>query len=194
MPKLKIYNKFLNMNLFTDAELAIIIKPLVTKKLRKKDIIVNEGEINRNFYYVNKGLFKAYMTNEQGDKFNIQFFKEDYWMTDINSYITGNGSLTTIECIEHAEIASYTYAEIEEIMNTNPKIENYFRNLLQNRLISMHKDRFNLISLNAEQRYIDFVNNDQSLAERISQKDIASYLGIFPESLSRIRRMLYIKD
>jgi CRP-like cAMP-binding protein len=194
MPKIKLYNKFLNLNLFTDQELAAIIKPLTTKKFRKRDVLVNEGEANRNFYYVNKGLFKAYMTNEQGDKFNIQFFKEDYWMCDMNSYLTGDGSLTTIECIEHGEVASYTYAEIEEIMKNNHRFETYFRNLLHFRLVSMHKDRYNLISLSAEQRYIDFINKDQSLAERISQKDIASFLGIFPESLSRIRRQLYKKD
>jgi CRP-like cAMP-binding protein len=194
MPKLKLYNKFLNLNLFTDEELADIIKPIKTKKLRKRDIMVTEGEINRSFYYVNTGLFKAYMTNEVGDKFNVQFYKEDYWMTDLECYLNGRASLTTIECIEHAEIAIYNYEDIEQLMQTNHKFENYFRGLLQQKLISMYKDRFNLISMSAEQRYIDFVNKDQILAERINQKDIASFLGIFPESLSRIRRQLYSKD
>jgi CRP-like cAMP-binding protein len=175
---------------FTEEERNEILQVVKIQKLRKRQLFIKAGEVVRKLAFVNKGLFKTYFTSGEGAEHIIQLSEEEYWLADMQSYIQGIGSLSSIECIEDAELYCIDFEDIEKLFVKIPRFETHFRMMLQNRILTLHKDRFNLISLSAEERYIDFLNAKPEIAQRISQKDIASYLGIFPESLSRIRRHL----
>jgi CRP-like cAMP-binding protein len=173
---------------FTEAELGMILNCVKMKRLTKRMLFCKSGDVCRQLGFVNKGLLKTYFTDHEETKHNIQLSPEDFWICDMTSYVTGKASITSVEVLEDAEILYFEYEDMEELYKKIPKFETHFRMMLQNRMVTLYKDRFNLISLSAEQRYLDFLNSNPELVQRISQKDIASYLGIFPESLSRIRK------
>jgi CRP-like cAMP-binding protein len=175
---------------FSDYEISKITSLVKTKKYKKRELILTQGEPNRIFGYINNGLCKSYTTDNKQTVHIIQLLKEDYWLSDVFSHSTGKGSHTSVECIEDTLLHYFEYENLEQLYLLIPKFESYCRKMLLNRVVKMSEDRFDLLSLNAEERYTKFLNKHDDLTQRISQKDIASYLGIFPESLSRIRRQL----
>ncbi len=158
--------------------------------LRKRDIIVRQGNPFTDLCFINKGLLKGYTTDSTNTEQVVSFMREGYWMTDIYSFITGEGSLTTIEALEDCEMLCISRNDLEELYEQNQLIETHFRKLLEKRTARLIQERYILISMDAKERYIDFINNNPELVQRLLQKDIASHLGIFPESLSRIRKSL----
>jgi CRP-like cAMP-binding protein len=190
MPYSKLIKNFSKFYSFSETEMNMILQVVKIQKIKKRQYFIKAGEVVRKIAFVNKGLFKAYFTNSEGVEHIITISQEDYWLSDMQTYITGKGSLSSIECIEDAELYCFDYDEIEKLFVAIPRFESHFRKMLQNRLVNLYNDRYDLISLSAEERYISFLNTYPELSQRISQKDIASFLGIFPESLSRIRRHL----
>jgi CRP-like cAMP-binding protein len=177
-------------SVFTLEEKSKIINAARTLSLKKRDRFVLQGQFSNKFAYVTKGLFKHYITDGAQGQHILSFSKEDYWIADLHSCVKKMPSVSTIECLEDAELLVFDYDVLEQLFSEIPQLEGHFRKIMQNRLMSSQTDRFNQISLSAEQRYLVFTSNNQDLVQRISLKDIASYLGIFPESLSRIRRNL----
>lgn len=193
MPYSKLLKNLTKIYSFTQEQEEAIANCIIVRKFKKRDKFFEIGEVNRQIGFINKGLFKTYITDQEGIKHNISFACEDFWITDLNSYVTSQGSLSAIECVEDAELFCFHYDDMEELYKKIPKLESHFRIMSQNRMVALYKDRFNLISLSAEERYIKFLNEFPIFVQRISQKDIASYLGIFPETLSRIRRNIAIR-
>jgi CRP/FNR family transcriptional regulator, anaerobic regulatory protein len=188
MPYTRLIKNLSKFYTFTDDEMTSIIQLVKIQKIRKRQMFIKAGDVSRKLAFVNKGLFKSYFTNSEGVEHIIQLSQEDFWLVDMQSYITAKASLSSIECIDEAELYCFDFEDIENLFVKIPRFESHFRLMLQNRIISLHNDRYNLISLSAEERYISFLNQNPEMSQRISQKDIASFLGIFPESLSRIRR------
>jgi CRP-like cAMP-binding protein len=149
--------------------------------------------LNRKIAFVNKGVLKSFITNPNGSTHIVAIAKEDYWVSDMHSIFAAEASKTTIQAVENAELFVFDYQILENLFPQIPSLEKHFRKLQQKRMLGSLIDRYNLISLNAEERYKLFIETQAEFHSRLPQKDIASYLGIFPESLSRIRRMLMDK-
>ncbi len=175
---------------FEEVEMSKILSFARVRRIKRKTFIAEQGDVWRTLAYVKKGLFKAYIIDHEGTNHNIGFYKEDFWISDSHSYNLGQGCLTNIVALEDSEIICFDHQEMEFLFKQIPKFESHFRCMLERRVAALAKDRFNLISLNAEQRYKQFITENEDLSNRITQKEIASYLGIFPESLSRIRRQM----
>jgi CRP/FNR family transcriptional regulator, anaerobic regulatory protein len=190
MHLLEVVDNFAKGNIFTIEEKNRIISSAKVAKLKRKDRFVFQGEFTNKFAYVNKGLFKTFIVDGSGGQHVLSFSREDQWISDLHACVRKMPSVSTIECLQDAELLVFEYDELEKLFFEIPKLESHFRIIMQNRLMSSQSDRFNQISLSAEQRYLVFTANNQEIIDRISLKDIASYLGIFPESLSRIRRNL----
>ncbi|MFM2385574.1 MAG: hypothetical protein RL660_331 [Bacteroidota bacterium] len=183
-------DNFAKGSMFTPAERSKIIAAAKLMRLKKRERFVVQGEYNAKFAYVTKGLFKHYITDSAGGQHILSFSKEDYWIADLHACTRKLPSVSTIECLEDCELLVFEYDTLEALFTEIPQLESHFRKIMQARLMSSQIDRFNQISLSAEQRYLVFTANNQDLVQRISLKDIAAFLGIFPESLSRIRRNL----
>lgn len=160
------------------------------KKLRKKQYLLQEGAACQYLSFAEKGLLRLYSVDERGGEHMIQFAMEGWWIVDIYSFLTGEPSGYHIDAIEDSELLMISRHHFEEMMVTLPKMERYFRILFQNNIIAKERRLASSISYGAEERYAQFVQAHPHILQRLPQHLIASYLGITPETLSRIRRHL----
>ncbi len=190
MPLTNLINNISKYYQFNEEEMLAITSMVKTKKFKKKALIVTQGETVGIVAYVNNGLCKSYFTDHKSMQHNILLMQENEWICNGLIGNTGTISNHSIEALEETEIKYFEMNQLEILFHRIPKFESHFRNILQGKVGQLMQDRYQLISNNAEDRYKQFLQNYPDLVQRISQKDIASYLGIFPESLSRIRRQL----
>jgi CRP/FNR family transcriptional regulator len=145
-------------------------------------------------YFILEGSCYSYYINEKGDKKAIQFALENYWITDANSYFTDKPAVFDIETLEPTRAVMLNRQNLELLCDAFPLYDRFFRILIQNSLASLHYRIAKTNSENAEHRYVDFSQLYPQFVQRIPQYLIASYLGIAPQSLSRIRKELALKD
>ncbi len=163
------------------------------KKLRKKQYLLQEGDVCKNMAFVESGLLRSYNVDDKGLEHMIQFAWEGWWITDTYSFLSGDAAAYNIDAIEDSELLLLTLPLFEEMLVQVPKMERYFRMLFQKNIISKERRLINSITYSAEDKYLDLVESRPELIQRIPQNLIASYLGITPETLSRIRKNILHK-
>jgi CRP-like cAMP-binding protein len=133
---------------------------------------------------------RKYCVDEHGGDVNLQFAVEDWWISDLASFTEERPSTLNIQALEDTDVLLIRHAEKESLFKEVPAMERMFRLLVQRSLNAM-QDRFiSVLSKPAQQRYLDFVERYTALLQRIPQHHIASYLGMTPEFLSKVRRKL----
>lgn len=163
------------------------------KKLRKKQYLLQEGDVCKYTAFVNKGILRSYTIDEKGNERIIQFALEDWWITDIYSFLTAEPSTFNIDVLEDAEVLLITKAAQEEMVLQVPKMERFLRLLMQNSLIAMQRRLIGSLNYTAEDKYLQLLDSCPTIIQRVPQHLIASYLGITPETLSRIRRQMALR-
>ncbi len=171
----------------SENEFESFAKLLVRKKIKKKDKLIEEGKKNDKVYFIEKGLVYSYKIVDDGYTQVIQFAKENYWITDLCSFFNLSPSLFTIEAIEDCTLLYITRQQYDKICLQNRKIETYFRLTIQSAYAHTLQRLSDVYSEVAESKYNHFLTNNAQLVQRIPQYLVASYLGILPSSLSRIR-------
>jgi len=170
----------------TELEKQKYISLLAEIKVKKKDFLIQAGETTKYEYFITKGCLKVYTLDENGAPHISMFAIEDYWTGDMSSFITKEPSRYYIKATEHSELLGISRANYDLLFQEIPKFERFYRILYQRSLISYIR-RSNLgISLTAEERYIDFKKKYPQIVNRITQKDLAGYIGITPEFMSKI--------
>lgn len=166
------------------------ISLLQTKKLKRKEFLLKAGDTCRTENFITKGCLRTYTIDKEGFEHIVMFGTEDWWVGDLFSFLTQSPATYFIDALEDTEILQISKANLEKLYEKVPKFERFFRLILQNAFIG-HQNRINQnLSFTAEQRYIDFQKKYPQLEQRISQKQVAAYLGITPVFLSMIRRKL----
>ncbi len=176
----------------TKEEEAYLISKLKIKKLRKKQYFLQEGDVCKHQGFVYKGCLRAFEVDAKGVEHVAQFSPEDWWIGDIYSFYTNEPSRLNIEALEDTELFIFDKDSLEDLYVKIPKMERYFRLLMQNALISLSQRVISSMSKSAAERYCEFIQRYPQIEQRVPNHQIASYLGIKPESLSRIRKQ-YIK-
>ena len=133
---------------------------------------------------------RSYSLNEKGIEHLVQFAMEGWWISDQYSVLTGEPSVYNIDALEDSEILLISNASFENMLEAVPKMEKYFRVLMQNSMIAMQRRLVASLSLTAEEKYTRMINAYPDIIQRVPQHMIASYLGITPETLSRIRKQM----
>ena len=183
-----LYKKINEKITLTEEEFEVC-KPLFTqRKLRKRQFILQEGDVSRYNIFVGKGLLRSYTIDDKGSEHILQFAFEGWWTADLYSFFTDEPSLFNIEALEDSELLMITRPSWESLLDKLPAIERYFRILIQNSLIATQRRLLGSLSETAEQKYLKFIKAYPESVQRIPQHMIASYLGITRETLSRLRR------
>jgi len=190
--KLKMYQLILNnfaMHITLDAAETEHVKlKLQYKTVKKNTALLNTGAICRNIYFVNKGCLRIFNTDTNGDEHNILFYPENWWAVDIASFSDQAPAFYTIAALEDTEVLYFSYNVLEQLYAEVPKLERFFRILIQNGFHLYQLRVTSNLSKSAEERYGLFQKQYPKLEQRIAQKHIASYLGITPVFLSIIRK------
>lgn len=158
------------------------------KELKKKDILVEENRPNDTLYFIEKGLLFLYKTLENGEVQVIQFAKENYWMSDLYSFFTASNALFGIQTLENCQVWAISKANFEAICLQYPKMETLFMLNFQTAYVNTLIRVSDIYSEDAQSKYTHFLKQFPDLVQRVPQYLIASYLGILPSSLSRIRK------
>lgn len=160
------------------------------KKIKKKKFLLQKGEICKFEGFVNKGLFQVYHIDKKGVKQVLHFAIEDWWITDIDSFTNQKPSGLFIEALEDSEILVISNADKEFAYENLPQVEKLFRIMTQKSHVALLRRMIDNLSKTADQRYIDFIEKYPELHRRLTNVQVAAYLGISHEFLSKIRRKI----
>ena len=174
----------------TDEEFEYCRSLFIPETLRKKQYLLQEGEVCRYQAFVEQGMLRSYTIDDKGVEHIMQFSPEGWWVADLSSYITGETSLFNIEALEDSQVLLLTKPSWDKLMTKIPKFEHYFRIIIQNHLIATQKRLMQSITETAEERYLNFLQMYPQCLQRVPQHMIASYLGVTKETLSRLRKHL----
>lgn len=162
-------------------------------KLENKMQFVKEGQISRNLYFVDSGATHTFIIDKKGETHTVQFGFEGYWVGDMYSFFSGNAAVFNLETLEPTILFAMKHVDFEKACQQIPKFEMFFRILVQKGYLSSLQRIAKSFSEDAEQRYLMLIKNHPDLPQRVPQYLVASYLGIKPQSLSRIRQNLIKK-
>ncbi len=184
---LKNISRFIDLNL---EEQNLYISLLRQRVIRKKDFILKPGEVVKDEYFIVKGCLKVYSIDDKGVEHISMFAIKDWWTGDIASFLTQQPSNYFIQALEETEVIKISRKNYDLLFKKIPKFERFYRILYQKSLANYIRRSDQNISLSAEDRYFNFVKKYPSLVNRVSQKDIASYIGVTPEFLSVLRKRI----
>lgn len=160
------------------------------QQIYKGDFLLRQGEKCKHSFFVESGLLKQYSIDEKGKEHIIQFAPEKWFISDRESVYFDNPSNYFIQAIEDTKVFVLDELFFQELSLSHPNFLDYNNRLLHNHIRHLQKRITQLLSATAEQRYLDFIQVYPDISLRVPQTMIASYLGITPESLSRVRKEL----
>ena len=159
-------------------------------RVRKRQYFIQPDYVCRYQSYVVKGCLRAFIVDNKGEDYTIQFAVEDWWIGDFGSFINQEPATMFVEAIEDSELIQIDYNSVQLLCREVPEFERFFRLITQRSYAFLQKRVISNISMTAEARYLDFVSRYPDIAARVPQYTLASYLGITTEFLSKIRRRL----
>ncbi|UTD14362.1 Crp/Fnr family transcriptional regulator [Tenacibaculum mesophilum] len=167
-----------------------IIKSFWTEKtLEKGAYLLRNGDVCRTDNFIINGTLKAFYINAATGTEEVLYFAiENWWATDIDSFQKQQPSIYNIQAIEKTNLLQIRYDSFQEMLKQAPKLERFFRIILENYLGSLQRRIIHNNVYDAEQRYFDFIKDYPKIADKVPQYLIASYLGVTPEFLSRVRK------
>lgn len=176
------------------SEMDLILSRINVRQLKKKTIILKAGEVCRYQGYIDKGCIRMFYTDEKGHEHVVYFGFEDWWMGDISSFVTGQPADYSIETLEDTIIFFFDRDDMDRLYENVPKLERSFRILVQGALIALQKRLVASMSSNAEIRYVQLLQKFPHIELRVAQHHLASYLGITPEALSRVKKTMIERE
>lgn len=184
-------NDYVNRcGIFSPEDMVVFNGLLKPKTIKKKQLLLREGEVCNFEAYIVSGCLRTFYIDENGSEVILQFSVEDWWVSDVGSFHDRTPSLLYIEAIEDSELLTLDPARKEELLNRLPQFERVFRLMIQRHLSAMEHRLIRTIAKTAEERYVEFIKQYPKIALRVPQHYIASYLGMTPEFLSKVRRRL----
>ena len=172
-----------------EAEEKAFLRILEVKVFKKKAFLLQEGKLCNKITFVNKGCVRLFY-NVEGAENTMQFFFGDSWYTDYASFLTGNPTIENMQALVETEVIQFTKNDLYSLYNTMPVFERIGRVFAENAFLSI--SQLNQMKTNEEPevRYINLLKRRPELIQQVPQHYIASYLGIKPETLSRIRKRI----
>jgi len=189
-PIIEYFKNYLPLN---KEESLLLDKRTTQRQIKRRQMILQENFVCKHYTFVVKGCFKMYSIDEKGSEHNISFAVENEWIADLGSFYSEKPSKLFIEAIEPSLILQIEKQDLLYLFVNVPKFDRNFRVIIEEKFIELQNRLLQNISSNANRRYFDFLEQYPQLALRLPNTQIASYLGITPEFLSKIRNETRIK-
>ncbi len=181
------FNKYARIS---ETDFALIEQYTSRRFVKKRKALLMEGDTSRYIYFVEKGALRSYAIDKDGTEHVLQLVVEGHWIGDLSSFVSQSPGNINIEAIEDSEVLLLPHHDLELLYEQIPQMERNFRQLYQRAYVALQQ-RYNATqSEHADERYRQLIKEHPHIAARIPLIYIASYLGITPESLSRIRKLL----
>lgn len=174
----------------TEEEITDLNQRVKPRIIKRRQFILSSGEVCKHYNFITEGCFKMYKVDESAKEHNLHFAVENQWITDIGSFHSGQPSQLYIEAVEPSTILQISKEDLLHFYEQSIKFNRIFRVIVENEFVHLQNRLLQTISTTAEQRYLEFIERYPNLFNRISNVQIASYLGITPEFLSSIRKKL----
>lgn len=189
-PIIEYFKNYLPLN---KEESLLLDKRTTVRQIKRRQMILQENFVCRHYTFVVQGCFKMYSVDKKGSEHNISFAVENEWIADLGSFYSEKPSRLFIEAIEPSVILQIEKQDLLYLFVNVRKFDRNFRVIIEEKFIELQNRLLQNISLNANQCYQDFLEQYPQLALRLPNTQIASYLGITPEFLSKIRNETHIK-
>jgi len=171
----------------TDREEELIKNAFVSKKIKKKQYFLQEGQVCKYSAFIVKGAMRQYSVDDKGVEHIVRLLIENWWAVDRESFVMLTPSVYNIDAWEDSEVLLITKSESLDLLDQIPVLGKWTRKLDENHAVAAQRRLSASISFSAEKRYSDFASTYPEFLQRFPQHMIASYLGITKETLSRIR-------
>ena len=183
-PLIQYFNQLIPLNSEEKQLVGDLFKP---RLYRKRQYILQEGDVCTKFNFVVRGCLRMYKVDDKGNSHIIQFTSENWWLMDIGSFHGKTPSELNIDALEDTMVFQISYEDLIKLYTMAPKFNLIFRVLIENSFVALQKRLLQNISSTAEERYLSFMQSYSHLTNRLSQIQIAAFIGISPEFLSRLR-------
>ena len=186
-PLIDYFEKFLSLD---EREKSFVDEAFKERRIKRKQFILQEGDVCKHNTFILEGCFRMYFIDDKGKEHNLQFGIENWWIGDVSSFFSDEPSNLYIEALENSVILQIKKEDQLKLFVDYPKFNRIFRVLAENGMVGLQKRTVQNISSSAEERYLDFSQRYPQFFNRISNVQIASYLGVTPEFLSAIRKKI----
>ncbi len=183
-PLIQYFNQFIPLTIEEKNKVSEVFKP---RLYRKRQYVLQEGDVCNQFNFIVRGCLRMYKIDDKGNTHILQFAAENWWLSNIGSFHERKPSELNIDALEDTMVLQISYDNLITLYVAFPKFDRIFRVLIENSYVSLQKRMLQSISSTAEERYNSFMHHYAHLTQRIPQTQIASFLGITPEFLSRLR-------
>lgn len=178
------FNKYIPLN---EIEKNALIVRIRERRIKRRQFVLQQNEVCKHYIFVVSGCFKMYAVDQNGTEHNLQFAAENEWITDIGGFHSGKETQLYIEAIEPSIILQLEKTDLIYLYHNHQKFDRIFRVIAENNYVELQNRVLQNISSTAQERYLAFLIQYPTLANRLPNTQIASYLGITPEFLSKIR-------
>ena len=186
-PLLDYISKYINL---TVEEETILFSKIIHRNYLKDQYLTQQGDVCKSVCFILSGCTKMFHIDKEGQEHIVMFSIEDWWASDLGSFISQTPADYNVQCIENTELIQFTYEKLEELYKDIPKLERLFRKIVERSFVASQKRLIRNFSIPAKERYLLFKENYPKIEQRIPQYMVASYLGITKEFLSKIKSKL----
>lgn len=176
----------------TDEELDPLLTDIKMIKVKRREVFLKMDDVHRNIFFINEGLIRYYHIVD-GEEVTGQFFFEGGWYCDYESFLFQKPSTAYVQALEKSEMLVVPRKRIYEAYDRTPKFERFGRLMAERAFIGLRKKTEGFTKRSPEERYLELMEQRPKVAQRVPQHYIASYLGMKPQSLSRIRKRILVK-
>jgi CRP-like cAMP-binding protein len=186
------FQEFNKKVILTEDDQELIKNYLTVKKLRKKHYLLQEGDVCKCVAFIENGAMRSYKVNEDGSEHIVLFALEGQFLTDLYSFLTNEPSIYNIDAIEESELVVITRSASDELRKRSAKYQEFIFQATSEAYIQLEKRMTSVISLSLEERYKELTTLYPNIIQRLPQHMIASYMGLTPETLSRVRKRISV--
>lgn len=188
---LKYISRYIDLS---EQEISILSEHVKIRDYLKGQFIVQQGDVCKYETYVISGCAKTFFIDQEGNEHVVMFAIENWWTADLGSFLTQQPADYNVQCLEKTKVAQFSLESLELLYAQIPKLERFFRIIIQNAFVASQKRVVRNLSLPAKERYLIFRKQYPDIEQRVPQYLIASYLGITKQFLSKIRAELIIEN